>query len=97
MSQKYLGVGDWGGRYGERQAASKASHERCVGVHANIGQSAYLPAHCDEDTKYDPDQCRERDGLQEHAEAGGGEKSLGTGHKHTFMSRMFRIPLTGDW
>jgi len=31
----------------------------------------------DEDTKYDPDYCRERDGLQKYAEAGGGEDPLG--------------------
>jgi len=29
-----------------------------------------------EDTKYDPDYCPERDSLQKHAEAGGGEDSL---------------------
>jgi hypothetical protein len=75
-----------GGRSG-REAWRKASHER-PGAIAQVLEEASTPmldhlashiecsVYRDKDTEYDPDYCRERDGLQKHAEAGGGEDPL---------------------
>jgi hypothetical protein len=73
-----------GGRSG-REVWRKALHERRV---AQVLEEASTPtldhlashiegsAYRDKDAKYDPDYCRERDGLQKHAEAGCGEDPL---------------------
>jgi len=43
---------------------------------ARVARCPGIGAQRNEDTKYDPDYCPERDSLQKHAEAGGGEDSL---------------------
>jgi hypothetical protein len=76
---RYFWAADRGGRYGERRRTSGALPKFwrvSTPTVAHLASHIEGSAHRDEDTKYDRDECRERDGLQKHAEAGGGEEPL---------------------